>query len=136
MSADEMRRLVEEHSAAETRVDLDATMATLVDHPVYEFHPARLRLEGREDVARFYREHFDSFFPLIASNTPINACWGEDSASMEFDVYLKPPYDKHPYRINVVLSREGDLLIGERFYTSLELVKLMTGNTFDLLRPF
>jgi hypothetical protein len=130
MTAELMQQLVGAHSAAETRMDLDATMATLVDHP------ARLRLEGYDDVATFYQEHFDSFFPLLDSHVPINECWGDASACLEFDVRLKPPNDVAPYRINVVLSRDGDRLIGERFYTSLELVKLMTGTAFGLLKPF
>ncbi len=136
MSTDDMRRLVAEHSDAETRVDLEATMATLIDHPVYEFHPARLRLEGREHVARFYREHFDAFFPLLESHVQISETWDENGACLEFDITLKPPHEAHPHRINVVLTRDGNRLVGERFYTSLDLVKLMTGQTFELLRPF
>ncbi|MEU9129907.1 hypothetical protein AB0D08_17665 [Kitasatospora sp. NPDC048540] len=130
MSADDMRELVRLHSDRETALDLEGTLATLVGRPVYEFHPARLRLEGREKVERFYREHFDNFFPLIESHTPVGECWDAQSACMEYDLRLKPPYDSKVYRIMVVLTREGRLLKGERFYVDEELARLMAGASY------
>ncbi len=130
MSADTMRELMRAHSACEMNTDLQGTMDTLVDDPVYEFHPARLRLEGREKVERFYREHFDSFFPLIESHAPVSECWDSHSACLEYDLRMKAPRDSQVYRIMVVLTREGHLLAGERFYVCEELARLMAGATF------
>lgn len=130
MSTDEMRELVKNHSDCETNVDLQGTLNTLVEHPVYEFHPARLRLEGREKVERFYREHFDRFFPLIESHVPVGECWDSRSACLEYDLRLKAPHDSQVYRIMVVLTREGNLLTGERFYVGEELARLMAGASF------
>ncbi|MCX4781662.1 hypothetical protein [Streptomyces sp. NBC_01264] len=130
MSASEMRQLVGKHSDCETRLDLHGTLNTLVEHPVYEFHPARLRLEGREKVERFYQEHFDNFFPLIESHTPVNECWDSYSACLEYDLRLKAPHDAQVYRITVVLTREGNLLRGERFHVGDELARLMAGASY------
>ncbi|MFD0002588.1 hypothetical protein ACFVJ4_09195 [Streptomyces sp. NPDC127178] len=130
MSADEMRELMMAHSTCETDTDLQGTMNTLVENPVYEFHPARLRLEGREKVERFYREHFSSFFPLIESHAPVSECWDSHSACLEYDLRLKAPHNSQVYRIMVVLTREGQLLTGERFYVCEELARLMAGASF------
>lgn len=137
MTVDEMRKLVQKHSDLETNLDLEGVLETLVENPVYEFHPARLRLEGKENIRQFYRDHFDSFFPLIKSHVMINECWDNHSACMEYDLYLKEPHDpSKAYRIMVVLSEENSLLIGERFYVENELAQLMAGSSFNKFIKF
>lgn len=137
MSIDEMHKLVKKHSDCETNLDLEGVLGTLVDSPIYEFHPARLRLEGKENIKQFYHEHFDSFFPLIESHTLINECWDTHRVCMEYDLCLKAPYDlKRAYRIMVVLTRKASLLIGERFYVDIELARLMAGTSFDRFVKF
>lgn len=132
-----MRSLVQKHADLELKLDLDGVLATLVENPIYEFHPARLRLEGKENIREFYQEHFNSFFPLLKSHELINECWDEHSVSMEYDIYLKPPYDPNrPYRIMVSLTEENGLLIGERFYVEDELARLMAGKTFEKFVKF
>ena len=132
-----MRKLVQMHIDAETKMDVDAVLATLVENPVYEFHSDRLRLEGKDNVREFYRDHFDKFFPLIESHVLINECWGEHSACMEYDVFLKPPHDpKRAYRITAVLTEKDSLLIGERFYVEHELARLMAGPSFNKFVKF
>ena len=137
MTVDEMRKLVQKHADLETTLDLEGVLATLVENPIYEFHPARLRLEGKENIRQFYRDHFDTFFPLIKSHELINECWGSHSACLEYDLYLKEPYDPNrAYRINVVLTEENSLLIGERFYVEDELAQLMAGASFSKFVKF
>ncbi|CAN5408942.1 hypothetical protein BH10PSE19_BH10PSE19_03720 [soil metagenome] len=121
MAVDIMRKLVQKHSDLETKLDLEGVLATLVENPIYEFHPARLRLEGKDNIRLFYRDHFDTFFPLIKSHVLINECWDSHSACLEYDLYLKPPYNPdRAYRIMVTLTEENSLLIGERFYVENE----------------
>lgn len=109
----------------------------MVDNPVYEFHPDRLRLEGKENIRQFYRDHFDIFFPLIKSHLLVNECWDEHSACLEYDLYLKEPYDPNrAYRIMVSLNEKDSLLIGERFYVENELARLMAGSTFSKFVKF
>jgi hypothetical protein len=131
-----MRQLVQKHMECETNLDLEGVLGTLVDHPVYEFYPLRLKLEGKENIRKFYREHFDTFFPKIKSHKLINEWWGPETVCMEYDLWLnEAPLDR-AYRILVVLSAKGPLLNGERFYAEEELVRLMTGNTFSGLVKF
>lgn len=137
LTDDPMRKLVHKHVEMETHFDLEGVLETLVDHPVYEFYPMRLKLEGKENIREFYREHFDKFFPRIHSHNLINEWWGPQTACMEYDVYLKAPLDPNRvYRIMVVLTAKGSLLTGERFYAEEELVRLMTGSTFHRLVRF
>jgi hypothetical protein len=137
MTVDEMRNLVQKHADLETKLDLEGVLATLVDNPIYEFHPDRLRLEGKENIREFYQNHFDSFFPLIKSHVLINECWDIHSACLEYDLYLKEPYDPNrAYRINVVLTEKNSFLIGERFYVENELARLMAGESFSKFIKF
>jgi hypothetical protein len=137
MTAEKMRNLVQKHADLEMKLNLEGVLATLVENPIYEFHPGRLRLEGKENIREFYREHFDAFFPLIKSHILIQECWDAHNASMKYDLYLKPPYDPNrAYRIMVSLTEKNGLLIGERFYVDDELARLMTGKTFDKFVKF
>lgn len=137
MTEERMRALVQKHIEMETNTDVEGTLETLVDHPVYEFYPLRLKLTGKENIRQFYREHFDVFFPKIQSNEQINAWWGSHTACLEFDLYFKPPLDpKRAYRIVIVLTEKDGLLLGERFFAEEELVRLMTGKLFSHLVKF
>jgi hypothetical protein len=134
MTEEKMRALVQKHMEMEANTDVEGTLETLVDHPVYEFYPLRLKLTGKENIRQFYQEHFDTFFPKIQLSEQISACWGPGSACLEYDLYFKLPLDpKRPYRIMIVLTEKDDLLLGERFFAEEELIRLMTGNLFDRL---
>jgi ketosteroid isomerase-like protein len=137
MTVDDMRNLVKKHADLEAKLDLEGVLSTLVDSPIYEFHPDRLRLEGKENIRQFYQDHFDCFFPLIKSNVLINESWDAHSACLEYDLYLKAPHDPdRAYRISVVLTEENSLLIGERFYVENELARLMAGASFNKFIKF
>jgi hypothetical protein len=137
MTVDKMRKLVQKHADLETKLDLEGVLATLVENPIYEFHPCRLRLQGKENVRQFYQDHFDTFFPLIKSHVSINECWDEHSACLEYDLYLKDTHDStRAYRIMVVLTEINSLLIGERFYVEDELARLMAGPSINQFTKF
>lgn len=136
MTIVDMKQLVQRHASFEDKHDLEGTLATLVENPVYEIYPARLKLQGKKNVSAFYGEHFDSFFPLIASFQLINEWWAPESACMEYDLFLKTPYAQKPYRILVILTAKNNLLLGERFYISEELAQIMSGTAFSRWEKF
>lgn len=136
MTIEDMKRLVQKHAELEQKYDLEGTLATLVENPVYEIYPSRLKLQGKENVRAFYRQHFDFFFPLITSYKLINEWWSPEAACMEYDLFLKAPYDSKTYRILVILSAKDNLLLGERFYITEELAELMSGTAFNLWQKF
>lgn len=136
MTIEELKKLVEKHALLENNHDIEGVLATLVDEPLYEIYPARLKLQGKEGVRAFYREHFDYFFPLITSFKLINEWWSPETACMEYDLFLKSPYDEKPMRIVVVLTAQDNLLLGERFYISDELARLMCGMSLNRWEKF
>lgn len=137
MTIDRMRILVAKHSELETKLDLEGVLATLIDHPIYEFFPDRLRLEGKDNIRQFYRDHFATFFPIIKSHTLINECWDTQSACLEYDLYLKGPCNpEQAYRIMVSLTATDSLLIGERFYVDSELARLIAGPSYSKFKKF
>jgi hypothetical protein len=136
MTIEEMKKLVQTHANLEENHDLEGVLATLVENPLYEIFPARLKLEGKENVRAFYRQHFHFFFPLIASSRLINEWWNPESACMEYDLFLKAPYPEKPYRILVILTAKNNLLLGERFYISEELAQIFSGTAFNQWQKF
>lgn len=67
----------------------------------------------------------------------INECWDVHSACLEYDLYLKAPYDSdRAYRIMTALTEENFLLTGERFYVEKELAQLMAGPSFGKFVKF
>ncbi len=62
-TADDMYALGTHHAKVEAQGDLEATMATLVGDPVYEFLPLGLRMSGRENVRRYYEHLLGKFVP-------------------------------------------------------------------------
>lgn len=131
-----MKILVQKHMSLEEKRDLEGVLETLVEEPVYEIYPERLKLQGKKNVKLFYREHFDSFFPLIESSKLINEWWGSESAGFEYDLFLKAPYAEKAWRIFVVLTAKNNLLLGERFYISKELAQIFSGTSFSLWEKF
>lgn len=136
MTIEEMKKLVQKHADLEEKHDIEGVLKTLVENPVYEIYPAGLKLESKENVKAFYLEHFNSFFPLIASFKLINEWWNPESACLEYDLFLKAPYAEKPYRILVILTAKNNLLLGERFYISDDLARIFSGTAFNLWKKF
>ena len=57
-TAESMYALGIRHATAEAEGDLDATMATLVEVPVYEFWPIGRKMVGRDAVLRLLETWF------------------------------------------------------------------------------
>src|SRR5262245_33916153 len=55
MTLDEMEALLARHEEAEFNMDVDATMATLVDNPVYELPGLGWHIAGQDAVRETYR---------------------------------------------------------------------------------
>jgi hypothetical protein len=63
-----MKALLLEHEQCEARGDLDGTMATLVEHPVFELHPQGIRIEGYEAVREMYGRFLPGFKDQFAES--------------------------------------------------------------------
>ena len=60
-TVEDMHELGTRHAALEAKGDLEATMATLVDEPVYEFWPLGLSMKGEAPVRRYYERCVERF---------------------------------------------------------------------------
>jgi hypothetical protein len=130
-----MRALGERHVVAETGDDVDALMATLVQDPVYEFHPCGLTMRGQDAVQRFYQQFFEHFVSLRDSYELLSEWVSEESVAQEYDIGLRVDGKVEHFRVIGVLYAEGELLGGERVYGSERFVQLLTGVLFDELSP-
>jgi hypothetical protein len=66
--------------------DLEATMATMVDEPYLNHVPVMTGGRGREEVRRFYRDHFIGRWPADTKLVPISRTVGQDKVIDEFVV--------------------------------------------------
>ena len=117
------------HAAAEAAGDLDETMATLDDDPVYELLPRGVVLRGR-DVARRYYEHFFANVMPRVTGFDLRSEWITDEGVLqEYTLYvdgLGAPGTGHSI-IGILTFGEGEKLSGERIYASDALLEFMFG---------
>lgn len=64
LTLEEVEAILRGHEKAEMDVDYDATIATLVDHPIYELPTVGYKLDGPEAVHEFYRRTLPFFAAL------------------------------------------------------------------------
>jgi hypothetical protein len=116
MTLDEMEALLARHEEAEFALDLDATMATLGDNPVYELPALGWHIEGQEAVREMYRR-------MLPGGEDLNM-WAEkrvhalDDSSLcrEAYVYWDGPDGRTTGRYMAVIAFEDDRIAGERLY--------------------
>ena len=130
-----VRALGYRHAEVETAGLMEETMATLVEHPVYDFFPVGLRLEGNKAVRAYYQHLFDQFLPFVVS-TQLVAEWVNDEALIQeyvADWQKDGVLERH--FIMGTLYVEGDLLGGERIWGSESTLRRLLGPIYDRLRP-
>ena len=128
-----MAELGTRHSTLEARGELEPLLETLVDDPVYEFHPIGLCMRGGDLVRRFYTQFCERFLPMRHSFTLVAEWVSETSVAQEYDVSLRVDGRVETHRVLGVLYASGGLLAGERVYASERFIRLMTGDLFDEL---
>lgn len=132
-SAERMAELGTRHSDAEGIGDLETLFGTLVDDPVYEFHPVGLSMGGGDRVRRFYEQFKEHFLPMRAGYTMLGEWVSATSVAQEYDISLRVDGVVETHRVLGILFADGDKLGGERVYASERFVRLMTGSVFDEL---
>ena len=135
LSATQVAALTRRHAELELAGDYEPLLETLVDEPIFEFHPPGGQLIGGETLRRYYTRFLAEFMPLVEEIVMIIE-WSNVSAYV------------HAYqlrrRIDVVIVNHhlmgsiyasGDRLGGERLYGSARLMDLMLGPFVDELVP-
>lgn len=134
-SAERMAELAHRHAAAEARGDLAETLATLVAEPVYEFHPTGLTMRGGDRVRRYYTQFFEHFVPRTVGYRMVEEWVNETSLTQEYEITLRVDGADETFRVLGTLFAEGELLGGERIFSSERFLRQMAGAMFDELEP-
>jgi hypothetical protein len=121
------------HAAAEAAGDLDETMATLDDDPVYELLPRGVVLRGRDAARRYYEHFFANVMPHV-TGFDLRSEWVTDEGVLqEYTLYvdgLGAPGAGHSI-IGILTFGENGKLSGERLYASDALLEFMFGPVLD-----
>lgn len=127
-SAADMAELGTRHARLEAEGDLEGTMATLVEEPVYEFWPMGRVMRGREDVQRYYEHLLGEFVPRTRGYTLLTEWVNETSVAQEYEIVLDVDGATESHHVIGILYGQGPLLTGERVYASERCVRLMAGD--------
>lgn len=136
-TAEAMHALGTRHATAEAEGDLEATMATLVEEPVYEFWPMGKRMVGRDAVLRYYEHLVSDFMPAQIGYRMICETVSPEALSQEFVIEMHGT-DGTPetHRVLGVLYAADDgsgLMGGERIWGSDAFLRRMIGPIWDEL---
>jgi hypothetical protein len=125
------------HAAAEAEGDIEQTMATLDDDPLYELQPMGLALRGRGAARDYYEHFFADFMPRI-SGYDLRSEWVTDEGlGQEYTIHVDGGdggTTHHPIIGILTFGTEGKLS-GERLYASDELIRMMFGPVLDQAAP-
>lgn len=127
----EMEELLAAHEMAEFNINLDATVATLVENPVYELPSLGWRIEGQEAVRETYKRllHGGDVHNLWADKR-VHAT-SATSLAREAYVYIDTPEGRVTGQYFVAMDFAGDTIAGERMYMDAAFVKAAN----DILGP-
>jgi hypothetical protein len=136
-SREAMIAVAHAHAAAEADLDIEKTMATLDDDPVYELQPIGLFLRGR-DTARQYYEHFFSECQPRFKGYRLRSEWVTDEGvGQEYVLQIDDGHGgtmQEPI-IGILLFGKDHKLSGERIYASDRLIEMMFGPLMSRAEP-
>ena len=140
MSRDDLDAMVAvalAHAAAEAAGDLEQTMATLDDDPVYELLPRGVMLRGRDAARRYYEHFFAKVMPRV-TGFDLRSEWVTDEGVLqEYTLFvdgLGAPGVGHSI-IGILTFGADGKLSGERLYASDALLEFMFGPLLDEAEP-
>lgn len=138
MDPQRVLELCRQHAAAEGEGDVEATLATLNDDPVFEFYPMKLKIAGRDKVERFYREQYNEFATRVVGYEVLSEWTNEYAALQEYVIDLTED-DGSTTKYFVMSMMPGDdttgLLTGERLYCDDGFVRALLGPLYPLCEP-
>lgn len=131
LSLQQMEELLAIHEMAEFNLDIDGTMATLVDNPIYELPAINWHIEGQEAVRETYRR--------LLHGGDVRNIWAdkrthavsENSLCREAYVYFDTDEGRVTGRYMVTMDFAGDKIAGERMFMDATFARAMN----DILGP-
>lgn len=125
-----------EHATIEAAGDLEGTMATVVDDPVYEFLPAGRRMRGTGQVRRYYENLIENYMPRQLGYEMVGETLSAEALAQEYVVEIQGDDGPERHRILGILFRtpdQPDKLAGERIWGSEHVLRKMVGPVWDEL---
>lgn len=124
------------HIDLESRGDMEGTLATLIDDPVYELHPIGLKMTGKAMARRYYDYFFREARQHIVDYVVHGICYGETSLTIEVTVTCRNAdgATRDLRNITVMPYAEGGIT-GERIYAEDAFFRLLFGPLLDELEP-
>ena len=133
---DAMVAVAHAHAAAEEAGDMDATMATLDDDPVYELLPIGRELRGRDNARRYSEYFFAQCMPQIAGFELRSEWITDEGVGQEYRLSVAGPDGPVRYDIIGILTFGQDgKLSGERLWASDDMFRILFGPVLDLTTP-
>lgn len=124
------------HATREAEGDLDGTMETLIDEPVYEFWPMGKRMVGTDAVRRYYAHLISDFMPSQIGYEMVDETLSAHALSQEYVIELHGPNGPEKHRVLGILYAAKDTpgkMGGERIWGSDEFLRRMIGPIWDEL---
>jgi hypothetical protein len=133
---EDMIELAHAHAAAEGSGDLEMTLKTLEDDPIYELQPEGRVLRGMDSVRNYYQHFFDNFQPLVEGYEMRSEWMTEEGLGQEYIIHIRLP-DGRPedHAIIGILLFGKTKLAGERLWAGERLLRLMMGPVYDQATP-
>jgi hypothetical protein len=122
------------HATLEADGDLDGTMATLIDIPVYEFWPMGKRMTGRDQVMRYYEHLVGDFMPRQIGYEMVSETLSSEALSQEYMIEIHGDNGPEKHRVLGILVAASDgsgLMSGERIWGSDAFLRQMIGPVWD-----
>ena len=89
LSADDVDALARSHADREERGDFHELMSTLVEEPVYEYHPLGIQLQGPDAILRYYERVRTQYNPYIEASALVGLIAGTSGAVLEYAIRLR-----------------------------------------------
>ena len=128
MNAEQMAAITRLHAELEIAGDYEPLLATLVDEPIFEFHPPGGQLRGGETLRRYYTRFLAEFMPLVEETILIGEWSSEIACIHEYQLRLRIDGRLENHQLMGSIYGSGDKIGGERLYGSSRLMDLMLGD--------
>jgi hypothetical protein len=129
MTTDEMRAITRLHAELEQNCEYDPLIETLVDEPIFEFHPPGGQLIGGQTLRDYYVDFLRDFMPLVEETILIGEWASPDACVHEYQIRLRIDGRLENHQLVGSIYGSGDRIGGERLYGSDGLMDLMLGTS-------
>jgi len=135
LTANEVAELARAHADHEGRGEFGPVMATLVDDPIYEFHPLDVQLRGKSAVLRYYQRVRRDYSPHVENAELIGLFADTAGAVLEYAVRVRIDAETRDERLVASMPVHGDRFGGERIHSSDALLRLLLGEMLAEAQP-